>query len=66
MTAGWLRWVILCSPSKRNLTRLEKLVTEELGEAGREQVLLLEPEKVLLELQRMADESATGQTRVKG
>ena len=63
LTAGYDR-VILCSPKKRSLQRVKKLVPEELEESDRVRALFLEPEDLLSHLAEETpeegDEAATG------
>ena len=58
--------VILCAFEKRNLQKLKKVITQELGEADRKRVLFLEPEELLLHLARQESASPATEQRVKG
>ena len=65
LAAGYDK-VILCSPKKRSLQRVEKLVTEKLAASDRERVLFLGPEELFSHLAEEAADEAVGEHRVKG
>ena len=65
LAAGYDK-VILCSPKKRSLQRVMKLVAEKLEEADRDRVLFLEPEELFFYLGEETGDEAVGEQRVKG
>ena len=58
--------LILCSPKKRSLQRVKKLVDEKLEESDREKGLFLEPEELFFYLAERRAEVAGGEQGVKG
>jgi len=64
--AGDYDKVILCSPKKRSLQRVKKLVAERLEESDQDRVLFLEPEELVLYLEEETGDEAVREQRVKG
>ena len=64
--AGGYDKVILCSPKKRALQRVKKLVAEKLEESDQDRVLFLEPEELFFYLGEEAGDEAAREERVKG
>jgi len=58
--------VILCSPDKGSLQKLEKVITKELEPSERERVLFLDPEGLLAQLSQRREEDAPTEQRIKG
>ena len=58
--------VILCSPKKRSLQRVKKLVAEKLEEPDQDRVLFLEPEELFFYLGEETGDEVGGEQRVKG
>jgi len=58
--------VILCSPKKRSLQRVKKLVAEKLEEPDQDRVLFLEPEELFFYLGEGTAEEGVREQRVKG
>jgi len=65
LAAGYDK-VILCSPKKRSLQRVKKLVAEKLEEADQGRVLFLEPEELFFYLGEETGDEVGGEQRVKG
>jgi len=65
LAAGYDR-VILCSPKKRSLQRVKKLVAEKLEEPDQDRVLFLEPEELFSYLGEGTAEEGIREQRVKG
>jgi hypothetical protein len=63
--AGYAR-VIVCSPEKKNLKAIRKIVEESLDPASQEKVLFLEPEELLPFFEERAAKEIIHEERVKG
>jgi hypothetical protein len=58
--------VIVCSPEKKNLDAIRKMIEEKLSPADQSKVLLFEPEELFLFLDEQAPKEVGREERVKG
>ncbi len=58
--------VIVCSPEKKNLEAIRKLVTEKLSSTDQGKILLFEPQDLVLFLDERVAQEASREERVKG
>ncbi|MGA7194331.1 MAG: type IV secretion system DNA-binding domain-containing protein [Anaerolineales bacterium] len=65
LRAGYAR-VIVCSPEKKNLKAIRKIVEESLAPADQEKVLFLEPEELLPFFEDRTSKEIVSEQRVKG
>jgi hypothetical protein len=58
--------VIVCSPGKKNLEAIRRLMTEKLPPADQSKVLLFEPEELFLFLDEQVAQEISSEQRIKG